>query len=71
MKTPGKKFTIEKKLVVQVRYYENMFIIRDGEGERVFTGSNEKEARKIKAILTAYYAKPRKTAKSVPKRRRK
>lgn len=53
-KPAKKKFTIEKKMVAQVRYYERLFIIRDEDGERVYTGADEKKARQILAVLTSY-----------------
>jgi hypothetical protein len=69
MKSAG-KFTMEKKLVVQVRYYEHLFIIRDGEGERVFTGSDEKIARRVKAVLESYYGNASKKKRTKPARKR-
>lgn len=53
MKTPGRRFILEKKLVAQVRYYEHMYLIRDKAGQRVYTGTDEKTAKSILRILNA------------------
>lgn len=44
------KFTIEKKLIAQVRFYEELFKIYDQNGEQIFTGS-ERMAKKILKML--------------------
>lgn len=53
------RFTLSKKLVVQVKYYEQMFTISDSDGVRIYTGSDEKKAREILAALRGYYGKRR------------
>lgn len=40
-----------KKLVAQVRYYESFYIISDPDGVRVFTGVEEKVAKRVLAVL--------------------
>lgn len=51
MKKP-KPFTIEKKLVAQVKYYETFFMIRDERGHMIFTG-DEASATRILKLLEA------------------
>lgn len=55
----NKRFTIEKKLIVQVRYYEELYKIRDIKGEAVFVGS-EAMARKFLKLLNGEPVKRRK-----------
>jgi hypothetical protein len=49
MKKP-QRFTIEKKLFAQVRFYETLYLVKDAKGERVYTGSKE-TARKVQRVL--------------------
>lgn len=49
MKKP-KRFQIERKLLAQVRYYEEVFIVRGSDGERVYTGTEE-TAKRIQRLL--------------------
>jgi len=44
------RFTVEKKTVVQIRYYETMYLIHDGNGERIFAGSEESAKRVLKLL---------------------
>lgn len=46
------KFTIEKKMIAQVRFYETLYKIRDEKGEAIYTGSEE-AAKKILRILNS------------------
>jgi hypothetical protein len=46
-----KPFILEKKLVVQVRYYEHMYMVSDRYGIRVYTGTDEKLAKTVLGIL--------------------
>jgi hypothetical protein len=46
-----KRFKLEKKLYVQVRYYENLYSITDSRGERIYMGRDEKTARIVLAAL--------------------
>lgn len=52
-KTPERRrpFTLEKKLVVQVRYYEHLYMVSDKHGTRVYTGTDEKLAKTVLGIL--------------------
>ncbi len=45
-----KKVTIEKVLHASVRYYETLYLVRDGKGERVYTGS-EAVAKRVARSL--------------------
>lgn len=55
------QYKIEKKLVVQVRYYESMFIIRDAKTEeRIYAGSDEATALGILRALNKNLVKPKK-----------
>lgn len=45
-----KKFNIEKKLAVQVKYFEELYLIKDASGEVIFTGTPEM-AKKIMRLL--------------------
>lgn len=69
------RFKLEKKLVVQVRYFENMYCLKDADGIRIFTTSDEKMARRVLTVLNAYEhqrkfrAKPQKKIK--PRKLRK
>lgn len=51
-----KKFTLEKKMIAQVRYYEKLYLVRDERGERIYTGSEE-TAKKILRMLNTEKAK--------------
>lgn len=46
-----KRFKLEKKLYVQVRYYENLYSITDSRGERIYMGRDEKTARIVLSAL--------------------
>jgi hypothetical protein len=46
------KFRIEKKLIAQVRFYEELHCIRDQNGETIFAGTPEM-AQKILKMLNA------------------
>lgn len=46
-----KRFKLEKKLYVQVRYYENLYSITDSRGERIYLGRDEKIARTVLSAL--------------------
>jgi hypothetical protein len=46
-----KRYRLDKKLYVQVRYYENLYSITDGRGERIYMGRDEKVARMVLAAL--------------------
>lgn len=50
MKPKAHKFTVEKKLIAQVRYYETLYLVRDEKGERIFTGS-EAMAKRVLRLL--------------------
>lgn len=68
----GTRFKIAKKMVVQVRYYEQMYFITDTSGIRVYTGNDEKKAREILAALNGYYARKKSRRGKIPlKRKRK
>jgi hypothetical protein len=45
-----KKYLIEKKLIAQVRFYEELYVIKDEKGETIFTG-REETAKKIQKLL--------------------
>jgi len=71
-------FKLDKKLVVQVRYYEHLYVITDEFGGRVYTGTDEKVAKLILKTLTMYRLResrrrpkprPRKRAKRKPLRK--
>lgn len=65
-----RRFTLEKKMVVQVRYYEYMYVVRDGKGERIYTGTDEKFAKHVVRLLNGYDARiVRKTKLSKRKKR--
>jgi len=42
-------------MIVQVKYYEYMYVITDDKGERVYTGTNEEIARTTLKLLNSYY----------------
>lgn len=65
------RFTLEKKMVAQVRYYETLYVIRDGQGERVYTGTDEKTAHHIQRLLNGCRAKKAPKRKKRVKSRRK
>lgn len=50
MKKPKPKFTMEKKLYAQVRFYETLHLIRDAKGERIYTGSAETARKVLRAL---------------------
>lgn len=54
-----KAFTLEKKLVATVRYYETLYLVHDSKGERIYTGSEE-TAKRILAALNGGRARPKK-----------
>lgn len=45
-------------MVVQVRYYEHLYILRDDQGERIYAGTDEKTAESILSILNGYRKRP-------------
>lgn len=45
-----KKYTQERKLIAQVRFYEELHVIKDENGETIFTG-NKALADKLLKIL--------------------
>lgn len=47
---PKKTYTVEKKMIAQVRFFEVLYKIRDDRGETIFTGSEEM-AKKIMRLL--------------------
>lgn len=55
-----KNFTIEKKMVVQIRYYEHMYLIHDRKGERIYAGTDEKTANTVLALLNRHYTSKKK-----------
>lgn len=60
-----KRFTMKKKSVAVVRYYEDMWVIRGGNGERIFTANDEEIANRVLKKLNAETATKRR-----PKRKR-
>lgn len=46
------KPTIEKKVIAQVRFYETLYVVRDKNGEVIFTGSQE-TAKRIQRLLSS------------------
>ena len=44
------KFSVEKKFVAQVRFYEELHVIKDGLGEVLFIGTEEMTKRILKAL---------------------
>jgi hypothetical protein len=66
-----KRFSLEKKMVVQVRYYETMYLIHDRHGERVFAGTEEKTARTILGALNRLCPPLPKIQRRKPHKRRK
>lgn len=54
-----KRFSLEKKLIAQVKYYEELFVITDLNGEKIFVG-NEETAKKYLKILNAGLKKGKK-----------
>ncbi len=58
----SKPFTIEKKLIAAVRYYETLYLIHDDKGERIYTGSEE-SAKRILALLNGGRGRPAVTRK--------
>jgi hypothetical protein len=47
-----KKFTLEKKMIAQVKFYETLYLIHDEHGQRIYTGSEE-SAKKILTMLNS------------------
>ena len=71
----SRRYRMERKLVVQVRYYETMFLIRDEKGERIYAGVDEETSLGILRALNQGLARPRKAwpkkiLKSKPRRRK-
>jgi len=54
------KFTIEKKMYAQVRYFETLYKIKDADGEVIFTGSEEMAKKLLKILGTQ---KPKRKAR--------
>jgi hypothetical protein len=46
------RFKMERKLIAQVRYYEELYVITDLNGEKIFVG-NPETAKKYLKILNA------------------
>lgn len=65
-----KRFKLDKKLMVKVRYYETLFLINDKDGERVWTGTDEKTAKLILSILNGHETRIR-NKKRKEKRKKK
>jgi len=53
------RFQMERKLIAQVRYYEELFVITDINGEKIFVG-NKATADKYLKILNASLKKGKK-----------
>ena len=64
------RFSMERKMVVQVRYYDYLYVIRDKSGERVYTGPDEKTAKLILKALNGYTFR-RTRAKELAKRKKR
>lgn len=47
-----KWYTLERKIIGQVRFYETLYLVRDNDGERIYTGSEE-SAKRIQKLLNA------------------
>ncbi len=47
-----KFFTVEKKLIAQIRFFEELHVIRDERGETIFTGTEEMAKRILKLLKT-------------------
>lgn len=58
------KFRVEKKMIVKVRYYENLFFIRDSDGETLFAGMDEQRAKDVCKLLNVYVNKKVRTVKT-------
>jgi hypothetical protein len=54
------RFKLSKKLVAVVRYYETMYMISDQQGERIYTGNDEKTANAVLRILNGRAVRERK-----------
>lgn len=50
MKKPKRKFVVEKRLIAQVRFFEELHVIRDERGETIFTGSPALAKRILKLL---------------------
>jgi hypothetical protein len=44
------KATIEETIVASVRYYEALYMVRDKDGDAIYTGSREKAERIVKLL---------------------
>lgn len=58
------RFRIEKKFAVKIVYHEYLYIVKDELGERIFTCTDEEQAKRVRAKLESEYVK-------CPKPRRK
>lgn len=43
-------FTVEKTFVAQVKYYETLHVIRDENGQAVYTGTEEMAAKVLRLL---------------------
>lgn len=43
-------FSVEKKLIAQVRFYEELYAIRDEKGETIFTGTKAMADKILKLL---------------------
>lgn len=57
-------------MVVQVRYYEVMYLITDKNGIRVYTGNDEKVANSVLSTLNGYQARKRMNKKKVTRKKK-
>ena len=64
-----RKFKIEKKTIVQMRWFETLYVIKDENNETIFTG-NEELANRILKMLRAQSLK-RKTIAMIKKKARR
>lgn len=46
----SKPFTAEKKVFAQVRFFEELYIIKDQNGETLFTGTEEMRDKILKLL---------------------
>lgn len=49
-KLKSRKFSVEKKFVAQIRFYEELHVIKDEAGETLFVGTEEMTKRILKAL---------------------
>jgi hypothetical protein len=49
-KPKSKVFSVEKKLVAQIRFYEELHVIKDENGETLFVGTEAMTKRILKAL---------------------